>query len=172
MDNYCEQLVEKKRTGADIAKMVAVSAGLVLGASVCMFGAMLFGLTFLVVIAVGLLALGVWLISGMNVEYEYIVTNNELDIDKIIGRRKRKRMITVELGKAVDFGSYPSDEEADAETTVHATTGLEKNAHYLLVQHNDYGKVKIIFNPNEKLREAIAQEFPKALGARLKHDGK
>ena len=172
MDNYCEQIVEKKKTGADIAKMVLVSLALILGASACMFASIFFGLTFLVIFAVGLLALGVWLVSGMNVEYEYIVTNNEMDIDKIVGRRKRKRMITVELDKANDFGSYPPHEEIDADTTVHATTGLEKNAHYLLVQHNDYGNVKVIFNPNEKLREAIAQELPKALSAKVKHNGK
>lgn len=172
MDNFCEQLVEKRRTGADNAKMILVSLGLILGASVCMCGAMFLGLTFLVVIAVGLLALGVWLISGMNVEYEYIVTNNELDIDKIIGRRKRKRMITLDLSKANDFGVYPYDGDVDADTTVHATTGFEKNARYLLVEHDDYGKVKVIFNPNEKLREAIANVVPKTLSAKMKQDVK
>ena len=152
--------------------MVLVSLALVLGASACMFASIFFGLTFLVIFAVGLLFLAVWLISGMNIEYEYIITNNEMDIDKIIGRRKRKRMITVDLNRANDFGGYPPSEEIDADTTVHATTGLEKNAHYLLVEHNEYGKVKVIFNPNEKIREAIAHELPKALSAKLKHDGK
>lgn len=172
MDNYCEQLVEKVKTGSDIARMVLVSLGLILGASAFMFLSIYFGISALVIFSVGLLALGVWLVSGMNVEYEYIVTNNEMDIDKIVGRRKRKRMITIDLSKADDFGGYPPKEDIDADTTVHATSGLEKNAHYLLVQHDDYGKVKVIFNPNEKLREAIAQELPKALSARLKNNGK
>lgn len=172
MDNICEQLVEKKKTTADIVKMITLSLGLILGAAACMMAAMYLRLTFFVVIAVGLLALGVWLVSGMNVEYEYIVTNNEMDIDKIIGRRKRKRMITVDLSKADDFGIYPPESDVESDTTVHATTGLEKNAHYLLVQHKDYGKVKVIFNPNEKIREAIVQEFPNSLSARLKHNAK
>lgn len=172
MDNYCEQLVEKRKTGSDIARMVLVSLGLILGASAFMFLAIYFGIMVMVIFAVGLLALGVWLVTGMNVEYEYIVTNSEMDIDKIIGRRKRKRMITVDLTKVNDFGGYPPAEDIDADTTVHATTGFEKNAHYLLVEHNDYGKVKVIFNPNEKMREAIAHELPKALSARLKHNGK
>lgn len=172
MDNYYEQLVEKRKTGADIARMVLISLGLILGASACMFASIYFRLTFLVIFSVGLLALGVWLVSGMNVEYEYIVTNNEMDIDKIIGRRKRKRLITIDLSKTSDFGGYPPEEDVDAETTVHATTGLERNAHYLLAQHKDYGNVKVIFNPNEKLREAIAQQVPKALSAKLNHNGK
>lgn len=172
MDNFCEQLVEKKKTTADIVKMVAISLGLILGASACMVASIYLRFTFFVFVAVGLLALGVWLVSGMNVEYEYIITNNEMDIDKIIGRRKRKRMITVDLSKTDDFGKYPSENNVESDTTVHATTGLEKNAHYLLVQHKDYGKVKVIFNPNEKIREAIVQEFPNSLSARLKHNGK
>lgn len=172
MDNFCEQLVEKRRTGADNAKMILISLGLILGASLCMCGAMLFGLTILIVVSVGLLALGVWLISGMNVEYEYIVTNNELDIDKIIGRRKRKRMITLDLSKANDFGAYPFDGDMEADTTVHATTGFEKNAHYLLVEHSDYGKVKVLFNPNQKLREAIANGVPKTLSEKIKQNVK
>ena len=172
MDNYCEQIVEKRKTSADYVKIVLIILALVLGAAAFMFASIYFGFTFLVIFSVGLLALGGWLVSGMNIEYEYIITNNEMDIDKIIGRRKRKRMITIDLSKASDFGGYPPEEDIDADTTVHATTGFEKNAHYLLVEHNDYGKVKVIFNPNEKTREAIAHELPKALSAKLKHNGK
>lgn len=172
MDNYCEQLVEKKKTGSDIAKMTAIMLAITLGAVACVIAAFLFGLGILLAAAIGLLVLGIWLMSGMNVEYEYIITNNEMDIDKIIGRRKRKRMITVDLARTDDMGGYPSEKSLEADTTVHATSGLEKDAHYLLVQHKDYGKVKVIFNPNEKLREAIAQEVPKALSVKLKHDVK
>lgn len=172
MDNYCEQLVEKKKTGADIAKMVTLLLATALGAAACLFAALALGLGFLLVVAIGLIALGIWLMSGMNVEYEYIVTNNEMDIDKIIGRRKRKRMITVDLKRTDALGDYPAEQSIDADTTVHATTGLETDAHYLLVQHNDYGKVKVIFNPNKKMMEAIAQEVPRTLSAKLKQDGK
>lgn len=172
MDNICEQLVTKNRTGADIAKMVAIAAGSILLAAVCMLFAMALGLTFLILISVGILALGIWLLSGVNVEYEYIITNNEMDIDKIIGRRKRKRMITVDISKATDFGTFPSEEDIDADATVHATTGTQKDAHYLMVEHSGYGTVKVIFNPNERTREAIVQELPNALRAKIKHNVK
>lgn len=170
MDNYCEQLVTKVRTGADIAKIAGIALGAVLLASVCMFFAMALRATVLIIIAVGILALGIWLLSGVGVEYEYIITNNEMDIDKIIGRRKRKRMITVDLTKTEDFAAFPPSEDADADTTVHATSGVEKDAHYLLVEHDVYGKVKVIFNPNERTREAIVQELPNALRAKIKHN--
>lgn len=168
MDNFCEQLVQKRKSSMDIIKTVTLMLGLIIASALCMFLSFFKGLSFMVVIAVALIALGIWLIMGMNIEYEYIVTNNEMDIDKIIGRRRRKRMITVDLSKSKDFGVYPNEQDVDADTTVHATTGLETDAHYLVVDHESYGKVKVIFNPNEKLREAIARELPKSLGARLK----
>lgn len=170
MDNICEQLVTKTRTGADVAKMIGIALGSVLLAAVCMFFAMASGFTVLILFSVGILAVGIWLLSGVNVEYEYIITNNEMDIDKIIGRRKRKRMITVDISKATEFGTFPTAEDIDADATVHATTGTQKDAHYLLVEHSGYGTVKVIFNPNERTREAIVQELPNALRAKMKHN--
>lgn len=155
-----------------MAKMIGIAIGSVLLASVFMLFAIVLRLTFLILFAVGILALGIWLLSGVNIEYEYIITNNEMDIDKIIGRRKRKRMITVDISKATDFGTYPSAENIDADTTVHATTGTQTDAHYLLVEHSSYGTVKVIFNPNERTREAIVQELPNTLRMRIKNNAK
>ncbi|MBD5129432.1 MAG: hypothetical protein HDT43_05860 [Ruminococcaceae bacterium] len=172
MDNICEQLVTKTRTGADTAKIIGIMLGSVLLAAVCMFFAMFLGITFLILISVLILGGGIWLLSGVNIEYEYIITNNEMDIDKIIGRRKRKRMITVDISKATDFGALPSENNVDADATVHASTGTQTDAHYLLVEHSSYGTVKVIFNPNERTREAIVQELPHALRAKVKQNGK
>ena len=107
----------------------------------------------------------------MGVEYEYIVTNNELDIDKISGKRKRTRMITVDLSQSEDFYAY-HDKDGAYDTTVYATNGLETDAYCLIVHHSDYGKVNIIFNPNECTREAIAREFPITLRSRLNQNVK
>lgn len=172
MDNICEQLVERRKTGKDIAKYAAICAGLALCAAACIFFAFYSQMMILILAAIIPVFLAVWILMGINVEYEYIVTNNEMDIDKIIGRRKRRHMITVDLNKTEDFGGYPPQTEIDAETTVQATSGLEHNAHYLVVRHRDYGKVKVIFNPDEKLREAIAREFPKSVSAKLQQYGK
>lgn len=172
MDNICEQLVEKRKTGKDIAKIAAICAGSALCAAACVFFTFYNGMIILLYAAIIPILLAIWLLMSVNVEYEYIVTNNEMDIDKIIGRRKRKRMITVDLNKTEDFGEYPPKTEPDVEATVHATSGVKLDAHYLVVRHKSYGKVMIIFNPSEKLREAIAQEFPKSVSANLQLYGK
>ena len=167
MDNIAEQLVQKKKTGADTAKKVLISVGALIIASFFMYLAMM-GMFTMVIFAVGVLAGAIWLLGSFGIEYEYIITNNEMDIDKIIGRRKRKRMITVDFKRAEDFGRYTPDNNVQADATVHACTGVDKDAYYLVVTHNDYGRVKIIFNPNERLRESIMQEIPNTLRVKLR----
>ena len=153
MDNIAEQLVEKRRTGADLAKKILISAGALIIASFFMYIAMM-GFFVMVILAVLVLAGGVWLLGNFNIEYEYILTNNDLDIDKVIGKRKRKRMISLDVSTAEAFAPYPA----------------ETDAYYLVVNHSGYGKVKLIFNPNEKMREAITQELPNSLRIKLKHN--
>ncbi len=172
MDTISEQLVPKINTGADKAKKILISLGSILLATVLMWLAIVFAVYSLIILVLLVLYGGVWLVANMNLEYEYIITNNEMDIDKIIGRRKRKRMITLDLNSSEDFAPYPADGELDVDATVHATSGLEKDAHYLIVQHGSYGKVMLIFNPNEKTREAIMQEIPNSLRIKIRHNAK
>ncbi len=171
MDIFCEQLVAKKRTAADIAKIVLTLLGCsVVGLAAIFFG-LLTGFLVLLVIGIAIVCIGIWLSSGFGVEYEYIVTNNEMDIDKILGKRKRKRMITVDISRATAFEPYPG-QDTEADVIVHASTGTEEDAYCLVCEHNDYGKVRIIFNPNEKTRNSITQELPRLLKRKVNDNGK
>lgn len=171
MDIYCEQLVEKKRSSGDTAKIVlTLTLSIILGSALILF-ALLSGLWVLIIGGVVLIVFGAWLAAGFNVEYEYIVTNSEMDIDKITGKRKRKRMITVDLSKATEYAPLPCENEGDAEVTVQASTGMQENAHFLICTHSDYGTVKIIFNPDERTREAIGQSLPRALRRKVNENG-
>lgn len=170
MDNFSEQLVVKRRSSSDNAKAMAIIVGMALIAAACIFFAFQ-GLMLLLMVAAGAVVGGIWLLRGIGVEYEYIVTNKELDIDKIVGKRKRTRMITVDLSQSEDFFEY-HEKDGEYDTTVYATNGLETDAFCLIVHHSDYGRVNIIFNPNECTREAIAQEFPNTLRTRINKNAK
>lgn len=172
MDNICEQNVQKMRTKGDIAKVAAILIGFALLSSAIVYFSLITGLIIFIMGAIGLMALAVWLTGNVEIEYEYIITNNEMDIDKIIGRRKRRRMITIDLSNATEFSEYPPESEAKHDVTVYASSGLAQDAHYLLTEHSDYGTVMVIFNPNEKIREAMTQEFPQALRSKMKHNVK
>lgn len=166
MDNYSEQLVAKVRTTSDTVKVVLtiLLSSLIAGAAV--FFALATGFLLLIFLGLAAFFYGFWLVSGMGVEYEYIITNTEMDIDKIIGKRKRKRMISIDLTRTEDFAPI-KDKSPDCDVTVRAYSGANNDIHYLIAEHNDYGKVKVIFNPNQKTRDAIALALPRELRARM-----
>lgn len=169
MDSYCEQLVAKTRTAGDTAKIVMSIVISLLFAAICVFFMLVTGAAALLILAVVSIGVGVWFAGEMGIEYEYMITNDEMDVDKIIGKRKRKRMITVDLRRVTDFEPIPCDIE-DFDVIVQASTGLEKDAFCMFVEHSDYGKVKIVFNPNRKIRDAIAQMVPKQLRGKVVND--
>lgn len=169
MDSYCEQLVAKTRTAGDTAKIVMSIVISLLVAAICVFFVFVTGAAALLILALVSVGVGVWFAGGIGIEYEYIITNEEMDIDKIIGKRKRKRMITVDLRRATDFEPVPCNKD-DFDVVVQASSGLEKDAFCMFVDHSDYGKVKIVFNPNRKIRDAIAQTVSKQLRGKVVSD--
>lgn len=49
------------------------------------------------------------LITTRNIEYEYIVTNNELDIDKVMSKKGRKHLVTVDMSNVKCMGRVDDD---------------------------------------------------------------
>ncbi len=110
MDLFLEYLVQKKRDTKDklIIAGVILAAILLTVALLCLMMVIRFNtsaesMVGQTVFSIGLLLVaGVWygayLLIGMtNIEYEYIVTNNEIDIDKILSKRGRKRLVTIDV---------------------------------------------------------------------------
>lgn len=163
MDVFLEQLVVKKKTGMDILKIV----GLILATIIVVFLAFfvlprisrIFS-TFGVFIVVGALYGAWYLITGLNVEYEYILTNGEIDVDKIIAQRKRKRLITVNTRNFSEFGLYRPEEHTGKsyDATIFACSSLQDpNLYYAVTEHPKYGNCMLVFNPDERIVENAKQ---------------
>ena len=83
----------------EIDAMTALKkAGLGLAAAVLTFA--VFVVQSISFLTPAVFVLSIWaankFIRLQNIEYEYIVTNGELDVDKIMGRSKRKRLVTAD----------------------------------------------------------------------------
>lgn len=168
MDTFGEQLIKKKMTGSDIAKIGCLAVGGLVLASACMVLSFTSGFMVLTLVAVGVLFGLVWLISGMGCEYEYIVTNEDLDIDKISGKRKRKRLITLKLNCAEAFGVYDGSQGEGVQATVIASDGTGINAYYLIAQHKTHGATMLIFSPDERTISMILNNLPHKVKAEAK----
>ena len=174
MDNFSEQLVKKQYTGSDRIKTILT---IVIGGLIALF----FVVTSLLSLGSGLfafvgmiLAVGAALVTfkmyrDTQIEYEYAYTNGELDIDKIIAQRKRSEMISVEVRKFTDFGRYNAETpEESAETTViMASDNIASHEYYADFPHEDYGSVRLVFSPDERMLENIIKGLAGPLRKKL-----
>jgi hypothetical protein len=104
----------------------------------------------------------------MYVEYEYTFTNGELDIDKIVAKKKRREMLSVSVGKFKEFGRYDdAPEETDDMTVVFATSNIASEEWYADFDHEQYGSTRLVFCPNENMIENMRKNLPRALRAKL-----
>ena len=160
LDTFGEQLVKKMNTGADWAKKIGLAILGLLVATVLMWLSFFTGFTAFIFLSVGCLFGLVWLLTGMNYEYEYIITNDDLDIDKITGKRKRKRLITLKMNTVEEFGIYDGTNGANADATVIASDGTNINAYYLIAKHKTHGRTMLIFSPDSRMVEMILETLP------------
>lgn len=170
MDTFLEQLVAKAPTKQDNIKKISLLVLCALLACGIFYVSMLFTVPILgIVIICGMFYGAYLLISEMEIEYEYIFTNGDLDIDKIIAKKKRKRLITVQARTIKELGLYKEASEVPEDVTlVIAASGYADEAWYADLNHQKHGKVRLIFSPDEKLLEAMEAYLPASVKPRQK----
>jgi len=162
-DLFMEKIIVRRKTGQDYLKI----AGLLVGGFVVLTAIMLFGgyFSFLVPILLVGLGYGLWyMLSGMNREYEYIVTNGDLDIDMIIARRKRKRVFS---GKAKDFelmAKVGSDDYKDAQkgnrTLLDCSSYIQAPDNWFILAEYKGQRLMVIFAPEERMLKTMKRYNP------------
>lgn len=177
MDNFAEQLVKRQLTKSDKTRNMI---SLIIGAGLSVF----FVVTSIITIGNGglfsflgiILAVFSAVMTYINqrnnkIEYEYTFTNGDFDVDKIIAQSRRKEMISTQISKFTAFGRYDLSvpEETDDMTVVYATDNIESHEYYADFQHEEYGKTRLVFCPDEKMLNNINNSLPRQL--RLKSKG-
>lgn len=173
MDRFSEQIVARVTDKKTLLLKILIGAGLLIVLAVLSFFlyATQFSFApFCLAAGAGALWLAVWLAKGLNVEYEYIVTNDDFDVDKIMGQRKRKRLISIDLKAIDEFAPYVDNTELHSDVTVLADDGTGYDMWYLFADTESNGKIAIIFNPDERTRRNIVAGLSSPV--RLKTDAK
>ncbi len=155
-DVYEEQLVARPTSlGTVFLK------GLVYFLAVVLF---LCGFLFKPLFILGLAAIfgAYYLTRRFDVEFEYIYVNGELDVDKILGKASRKRVVTVNVDKMESIAPYrerPDNPRSNA-AVYDCTSGDGKNV-YEMVVRNDDGLVRLLFQPKQEILDAIVRIAPR-----------
>ncbi len=175
MDQYAEYIVKCKKTTKDYL----ISAGLVLVAAIITLLLLPFVLGTIYSSIVLLVIAGAWvgayfLMSSRNIEFEYIVTNGDLDVDTIIARRKRKQVVSVRA-RALELVAHKDDmrfakdfQNTNIVKTIDASSKSGGEKTYIALFVKDNVRTKLIFEPTEKMLDLFATYNPKQVYKKCK----
>ncbi|NLM78216.1 MAG: hypothetical protein GX173_09040 [Ruminococcaceae bacterium] len=166
-DTFIEKIVQRRKTGKDALKIIGLlGAALVLLIALLILG-QIFGqyISFLVPLLLVGIFYGLWFfMTGLNREYEYIVTNGDLDIDMIINRRRRKRIFA---GKAKDFevmARVDSDDYREAQkgkyTLLDCSASLQAPDNWFVLTEYKGERTLLVFAPDERMLKSMKRFNP------------
>jgi hypothetical protein len=164
-DVYCEYIV-KRKTGTwamvcrylvIVSTVFAIYFGIVALQFLGLFGGLL------------LIYLSIYVFRNTDIEYEYQFISGHLDIDVIFAKKKRKRarkfdIRTVEVfapSNSDVFKQYEHYKNDRSYKVVDYSSGYPDREKYaFIVSMGEKGVAKVIFEPNEKMVEAIRTYIP------------
>lgn len=180
MDIFIEELVKKRKAGKDYAILgVLILAGILLSILLLiamLFGSMMFGQFGQLAGSIGmLLVAAVWyavylINNSRNIEYEYIVINNNLDIDKIMAKKRRTKLVELDIKDASIMACVDDEENNDAYKNIDKSVKVldlgakNPNLYTYFIDYTTDGKRQVVlFQPTSKMVEALWKFNPRAV---------
>ncbi len=163
MDVFLEYLIKRKYTSKEYLKVILFGIGSVILGVVLFLASMIsylfnpFLQQILFIVLIADVYFGYVLITRQNVEYEYALTNTYFDIDRIIAKRRREDVISIDVRcikemESLDINSYKSDKKRYKDYAVYGN--IDNTSYYIIFE--DEGKThKVIFNPPSKMVEGM-----------------
>lgn len=162
---YCEYMFSKRKTPRDyVINTITVLVAIVL--IYFLTTLILFGITSMVFLIPAIWFGIIWgalkIIQGRNIEYEYLLTGCDLDVDKITNKSRRHRIVSVrrreiEIIAPMDSDKLPSNWKNLK--TIDVTSGYNPDAVYVMIA-NISEKTAVIFEPSEKMKENYSAKLP------------
>lgn len=167
MVTYHEHILKRHKNGKDlIICLIAPFA--------CAVGA--YSLTFLFAVVIpffsilipavwaGGIYLSVRVVMSRNIEFEYLLTGSDLDIDKIMNKSRRRRIISV-YGKEIVAIAPPSSQNLPdnwkTSQIIDASSYPDAPDVYVMVVQQDGVQKAIYFCPTEAMLETLAARNPR-----------
>ncbi len=160
MDIFVEQLIKKKAGPKDYAIIFAT----ILGAVILVMASVIFLIQIALLVLIGVCFGAYYLITSRSLEFEYSVTNGSITIDKVISRRKRKRVIAVEAHDIEDMGKFKPEvarNKSGFKTVFASQYDDGRDAWYFCAHTAKEGNVLVVFDPDEKVLNAIKPFMPR-----------
>ncbi len=159
-DIFFEQLVKVRLTASKTALIVLVCvAALALSVLLFIYSAQI---PLLVIAIVAVIYGAYYLVQSFFAEYEYIITNGSVDIDKIIGKSRRKRVISFECSDIIKTAKSSDTNIPRAVDKVFICSNKSENAVYVVASKGQ-ARIAVLMEPDEKTVGAITEAAPRII---------
>jgi hypothetical protein len=167
MEVFIECMVKRQKTTKDaLFQSLIVFGAVVLSIVVFIIGTFNQIVAFTGIFIVVGLVYGAWyLMRSFNLEFEYILTNGELDVDKIVAQSKRKRLVTFDF-KNIEMmaplkecyrGEY---EQTSITKKIDASIGTGEGTYFVRFPGKE-GMTVLFFNPDDRIISGARQFAPR-----------
>ena len=116
---------------------------------------------------------GAWqLFIRQNVEFEYALTNGEMDIDKIIARRARKRLLSIDcrrfeiLAPVVSEFSAEINERNIVRRLDFSSSSQSEGRWFAIFMDQDNQRTILFFEPDQRMLDAFRTFIPRKVQQR------
>lgn len=170
MDTFVEQIVKRKKQPLDWLIIAAVCMAALL-VSWFIITRVNFLLPMVVLVVWG----AWWLITNRNIEFEYSITNGEMDVDCIIAQRRRKNMCSITCSKVEAYGKLNTlnlNGKKFDHTIVAAPHMKDENNYYFIYRSKKHGKTLVVFAPDERVQQAFYAALPRLMQIELEKQAK
>ena len=159
-DLYSELLVKKEPT----AKDSIVKYGMIV-LTVLAVGTGLFISPILLLAAVALGVASYFVIPRTDLEYEYLFVNGEFDIDMVMAKSKRKKVMSMKLSEAdlvAPLDSHRMDyyNGNSRLKTLDYSSGNQQHRRFAVIIKSGGENSRIIIEPDEQMAQAIKNSAP------------
>lgn len=162
MDTFFEQIIAVRKTGKAIAAVIGLwLAAFILAALIFLFIGPFSPFSLLLFAGI---IYGAWKLSSrFNIEYEYIITNGTMDIDKIINKGARKRVASFELGNVSRLEKFnpAALNSLNAKQSVIACDLTSPDAYLMVSSSEQKGSTAVVFAPDDRIKSAVVKFIPK-----------
>ena len=159
-DSYVEVLVERDRNTSYAALKVImfVLCGICILASLVVSSVLFF-------VGVALGIIGAFVVPHPDYEYEYLLLNKELSIDKIIDKSKRKKVAEYDLNN-MEIMCPASSHELDSYKNKNTpskdfSSGRADSKPYVIVYHESKGDELVYIEPDDEMMKVIKTLCPR-----------
>ena len=167
MELYTEQLFRKHKTLLDWVLQIGILLACFLGAAALIFfcgmlSSMGSALGMLLALILIYAAYKYQWFQRFDKEFEYLYFNGDLDVDCIIAKSSRKRILSIKASNVIRFGIYKDSVKTNVpfDKVVDVTSGYETEnpVCFLVSKERNVGTVLLIFEPKKEILEHMKRK--------------